>query len=103
MILKKIICGVTKENITKLGKIIKRIKNNKIKIMKTKGISKEITKIFNKLADKELQNIRLSEIKEHAKKTDTKVLKKYISDRKNSEWNINCSIANDELIKRGEK
>lgn len=66
-------------------------------------MSKEITKIFNKLADKELQSIRISELKAYAKKTDTKVLKKYISNRKNSEWNINCSIANDELIKRGAK
>jgi hypothetical protein len=66
-------------------------------------MSKEITKIFNKLADKELQSIRISELKAHAKKTPTKVLKKYISDRENTDWNINCSIANDELIKRGEK
>lgn len=62
--------------------------------MKTK------TQIFNKLADKELQSITIAELKEHAKKTDTKVLKKYISNRKNTDWNINCSIANDELIKR---
>ena len=66
-------------------------------------MSKQITKIFNKLADKELQSIRISELKSHAKKTDTKVLKKYISNRENSEWNINCSIANDELIRRGTK
>ena len=66
-------------------------------------MSKEITKIFNKLADKELQSMRIAELKGYAKKTATKVLKKYISNRENSEWNINCSIANDELIKRGEK
>tara|TARA_R110000782_G_scaffold104414_1_gene192102 strand:+ start:369 stop:569 length:201 start_codon:yes stop_codon:yes gene_type:complete len=66
-------------------------------------MSKEITKIFNKLADKELQSMRIAELKAYAKKTNTKVLKKYISNRKNYQWNINCSIANDELIKRGEK
>jgi hypothetical protein len=66
-------------------------------------MSKEITQIFNKLADKELQNIRISELKAYAKKTHTEYLKKYISNRENSEWNIACSIANDELIKRGAK
>ena len=66
-------------------------------------MSKEITKIFNKLADKELQSMRIAELKAYAKKTATKVLKKYISNSKNSQWNINCSIANDELIKRGAK
>ena len=66
-------------------------------------MSKEITKIFNKLADKELQSMRIAELKAYAKKTTTKVLKKYISNRNNSQWNINCSIANDELIKRGDK
>ena len=66
-------------------------------------MSKEITKIFNKLAEKDMQSMRIAELKAYAKKTDTKVLKKYISNRKNYQWNINCSIANDELIKRGEK
>jgi len=66
-------------------------------------MSKEITKIFNKLAEKDMQSMRIAELKGYAKKTTTKVLKKYISNRNNSQWNINCSIANDELIKRGEK
>lgn len=66
-------------------------------------MSKEITQIFNKLAEKDMQSMRIAELKGYAKKTDTKVLKKYISNRENSEWNINCSIANDELIERGEK
>jgi len=66
-------------------------------------MSKEITQIFNKLAEKDMQSMRIAELKGYAKKTTTKVLKKYISNRNNSQWNINCSIANDELIKRGEK
>ena len=66
-------------------------------------MSKEITQIFNKLAEKDMQSMRIAELKSYAKKTATKVLKKYISNRNNSEWNINCSIANDELIKRGAK
>jgi len=66
-------------------------------------MSKEITQIFNKLAEKDMQSMRIAELKGYAKKTTTKVLKKYISNRNNYQWNINCSIANDELIKRGAK
>lgn len=66
-------------------------------------MNKEITQIFNKLAEKDMQSIRIADLKAYAKKTDTKVLKKYISNRKNYDWDINCSIANNELIERGEK
>ena len=45
-------------------------------------MSKEITKIFNKLADKELQSIRISELKAHAKKTPTKTSRPLISANK---------------------
>ena len=38
-----------------------------------------------------------------AKETKTETLKKYISNRKNEDWNYKCSIANDELIRRGAK
>ena len=64
-------------------------------------MSKEITNIFNKLASQEEEKASISNLREYAKKAKTKVLKDYISNRTNEEWDIKCSIANDELIKRG--
>ena len=64
-------------------------------------MSKEITNIFNKLARQEEEKASISNLREYAKKAKTKVLKDYISNRTNEEWDIKCSIANDELIKRG--
>jgi len=68
-----------------------------------KNINKTITDIFNKLRDKEEHFFEEKKLREFAKNTSTEMLKKYISKRDNSNWNYKCSIAVDELIKRGER
>jgi hypothetical protein len=67
------------------------------------NLDKTITNIFNNLVTQEQEEYNIKTLKSHAKKTSTKDLKKYISNRTNEEWDIRCTIANDELIKRGEK
>ena len=64
---------------------------------------KTLTNIFTKLVQQEEQEFTIKQLKEYAKKTKTKVLKEYISNRTNNDWDIKCSIANDELIIRGKK
>ena len=66
-------------------------------------MSKTITDIFNKLREEDEYLFEDKRLRECAKKTSTEMLKKYLSNRDNSNWNFKCSIANDELIKRGEK
>tara|TARA_R110002167_G_scaffold50874_1_gene147775 strand:+ start:7948 stop:8145 length:198 start_codon:yes stop_codon:yes gene_type:complete len=61
----------------------------------------EITRIFNRLATQEEDKLKYGQLKKYAQDTSTKVLKKYISNRTNEQWDINCTVANDELIKRG--
>ena len=68
-----------------------------------KNINKILTDTFNKLREKEEEKFEIVRLRKIAKETKTETLKKYISNRDNSNWNFKCSIANDELIKRGEK
>ena len=62
-----------------------------------------LTNTFNKLREEEEEKFDIKRWTKMAKETKTETLKKYISNRTNENWNIKCSIANDELIKRGEK
>ena len=64
--------------------------------MKTTVLNKILTKILNDLDGEE----RVNRLKMYVKKTDTKTLEKYLSEKTNENWTIECSIANDELIKR---
>ena len=66
-------------------------------------MANEITRIFNKLAKQEEDRLSYGKLKKYAQAASTKVLKEYISNRTNEQWDIKCTIANDELIKRGEK
>ena len=68
-----------------------------------KNINKILTDTFNKLREEEEEKFEIAKLKKIAKETKTETLKKYISNRKNEDWNYKCSIANDELIKRGAK
>tara|TARA_R110002051_G_scaffold291403_1_gene355377 strand:+ start:289 stop:492 length:204 start_codon:yes stop_codon:yes gene_type:complete len=64
--------------------------------MKTTELNEILTKTLN-----ELDGIdRVNRLKMYVKKADTKTLKKYLSGKTNENWTIECSIANDELIKR---
>ena len=47
---------------------------------------KTLTNIFNKLVQQEEQEFTIKQLKEYAKKTKTKVLKEYISNRTNNDW-----------------
>ena len=66
-------------------------------------MEKQITKIFNKLAKQVEEELSYGKLKQYAEATSTELLKKYIANRTNEQWDIRCSVANDELIKRGEK
>jgi len=81
------------------------ILNCKIKTLSKKQnkMSKIITDIFNNLREEEEQLFEDKRLRECAKNTSTEMLKKYLSKRDNSNWNFKCSIAVDELIKRGER
>jgi len=70
----------------------------KTKYSKLEGI---LNKTFNKLAQQEEEKWEIKKLKIEVKKTPTKTLKKFISNRTNEQWNYKCSIANDELIRRG--
>tara|TARA_R110000764_G_scaffold201674_1_gene286888 strand:+ start:115 stop:312 length:198 start_codon:yes stop_codon:yes gene_type:complete len=64
--------------------------------MKMDKLNEILTKTLNDLDGTE----RVSRLKMYVKKTDTKTLKKYLAGKTNENWTIECSIANDELIKR---
>tara|TARA_R100001594_G_scaffold79951_1_gene114504 strand:+ start:438 stop:620 length:183 start_codon:yes stop_codon:yes gene_type:complete len=48
-------------------------------------------------------NYTYGQLKQFAEATETKLLKFYIKDVSANDWNILHSVANDEIIKRGEK
>ena len=64
--------------------------------MKTTQLNEILTKTLNELDGIE----RVNRLKMYVKKADTKTLKKYLLGKTNENWTIECSIANDELIKR---
>jgi len=64
--------------------------------MKTTQLNEILTKTLNELDGVE----RVKRLKMYVKKADTKTLEKYLAGKTNENWTIECSIANDELIKR---
>lgn len=63
----------------------------------TKGLEYYLSNALNNLAYQD----REKKLREYAKKASPKTLRQYISNKTNDEWTMECSVAKDELIRRG--